>query len=106
VVGGVAAAVQLVHAQQRHVVGLQPRHAGPRGGPQVHAVEAAAANVGQPLVAVGLGVPRPSAVLLPAQTLPHVQHAAGQAHLGHLPPGETSYTLRDTREREGCRFKW
>ena len=66
------------------MVGEKAGHPLPAGRAQVDAVEAAAADVGHLLVAVGLGVPGVATVLLPAQLLPHVQHTAGQAHLSHL----------------------
>lgn len=55
---------------------------------EVDPVKAAATDVGNGLVVVGLGVPRVAAVLLLAEPLPHVTDAAGQTHLGHL--GRTS----------------
>lgn len=52
--------------------------------PEVDAVEAAAADIGNGLVAVGFGVPCVAAVLLLAQSLPHVTDARRKAHFGYL----------------------
>lgn len=52
--------------------------------PEVDAVEATAADERNGLVGVGFGVPCVAAVLLLAQSLPHVADARGEAHFGHL----------------------
>lgn len=84
VVAGEAAAVQLLQAHQRHVVGHQAGRVGSARRPQEDAVEAAAADVVHVLVGVGAGVPRVAAVLPAPQALPHVAHGRGQAHRRHL----------------------
>lgn len=72
-IAGVAATVQLLHPDQRHMIGTP---LGARfGRSQVDTVEATPADIRHCFVAVHLSVPCVSAVLLFAERFPHVDHA-------------------------------
>lgn len=80
----VAATVELLQPHQRHVIRTQLWDSFFSCGTEVNAIEAAAADEWNSLVAVGFGVPSIAAVFLLAKFLPHVTDTRRQAHFDHL----------------------
>lgn len=81
---GEAATLQLLQPDQAHAVRVHLRDPVLGSPAQVHAVKAEVAVDWNIVVGVVLGVPCEAAAQRPSQLLPHVTHAAGKAHFGHL----------------------
>lgn len=80
----VATTVQLLQPHQSHVIRGQLWDSFLSRRAEVNAVEAAAADERNSLVAVGFGVPCVAAVLLLAKFLPHITDTSREAHFDHL----------------------